>query len=215
MWPHRDRLDRQILPRVGQLRIRELSIARSQHPAVSPVHDPASGLASTSRASYSRSAKSSFRGPLGSGRCHGGDDVGVAVPEAAELGDDYPAAPRVDKLVRPRVTAPSYGGCPPPHGARISQWVRGLPGCRRRPWVRSLVLLTTATTEPRMNLYDPADLICYVHLSGRKDIRGAGADGVSPCMPLPSGYANQSPPTRLRRTGRPTSGRTGGPGLTA
>jgi hypothetical protein len=155
-------------------------------------------------------------GPSVAVAVHGEDGVGAAVPKAAELGDDYPAAPRVNKLVRPRVTAPSYGGCPPPHGGRISQWVRGLPGCRGRPWVRSLVLVTTATTEPRMNLYDPADRICYVHLSGRKDTRGSRADGVSPSIPLPSGYANQSPPTRLlRRAGRPRSGRTGSPGLTA
>jgi hypothetical protein len=50
-----------------------------------------------------------------------------------------------------------------------------------------------------MNIYDPSDHICYVHLSGPADARSAGADDTTACASLPSGYANQSPKTRLQR----------------
>jgi hypothetical protein len=70
-----------------------------------------------------------------------------------------------------------------------------------------------------MNTYDPADRIRYVHLSGPAGTRSAAThpapthsttpDPATPdpaatdrgtaCAPLPSGYANQSPRTRLHR----------------
>jgi hypothetical protein len=49
-----------------------------------------------------------------------------------------------------------------------------------------------------MNTYDPSDHIRYVHLSGPADARPTPADIVG-CTTLPSGYANQSPRTRLQR----------------
>ncbi|MGY1590865.1 hypothetical protein ACI79D_02695 [Geodermatophilus sp. SYSU D00708] len=67
-----------------------------------------------------------------------------------------------------------------------------------------------------MNTYDPSDRILYVHLSGPADARSAPADSTTSCTSLPSGYANQSPHTRLqRRTAplRPTPARR--PPLTA
>jgi hypothetical protein len=50
-----------------------------------------------------------------------------------------------------------------------------------------------------MNTYDPSDDIHYVHLSGPADARSAPADRAATCATLPSGYANQSPRTRLQR----------------
>ena len=50
-----------------------------------------------------------------------------------------------------------------------------------------------------MNTYDPSDHIRYVHLSGPADPRPAPADSGMGCTTLPSGYANQSPRTRLQR----------------
>ena len=47
-----------------------------------------------------------------------------------------------------------------------------------------------------MNLYYPADRICYVHLSGPVEARRTVADTTTVCSLLPSGYANQSPRTR-------------------
>ena len=47
-----------------------------------------------------------------------------------------------------------------------------------------------------MNLYDPADRICYVHLSCPAEARTTVADTTTVCSLLPSGYANQSPRTR-------------------
>jgi hypothetical protein len=49
-----------------------------------------------------------------------------------------------------------------------------------------------------MNVYDPADDIRYVHLSGSADARPAAADGTTTCSALPPGYANRSPRTRLQ-----------------
>jgi hypothetical protein len=57
----------------------------------------------------------------------------------------------------------------------------------------------TATTEPEMNTYDPSDHIRYIHLSGPADARTTHADSGTGCSTLPSGYANQSPRTRLQR----------------
>lgn len=48
-----------------------------------------------------------------------------------------------------------------------------------------------------MNIYDPADLICYVHLAGEADAGSSPAGDGLPCSTLPPGYANQSPRTRL------------------
>jgi hypothetical protein len=47
-----------------------------------------------------------------------------------------------------------------------------------------------------MNLYYPADRICYVHLSGPAEARTTVADSTTGCSSLPPGYANQSPRTR-------------------
>jgi hypothetical protein len=50
-----------------------------------------------------------------------------------------------------------------------------------------------------MNTYDPSDHIHYVHLSGPAEARSASAARAATCTTLPSGYANQSPRTRLQR----------------
>jgi hypothetical protein len=50
-----------------------------------------------------------------------------------------------------------------------------------------------------MNTYDPSDHIRYVHLSGPGDARTSPAHSRLGCTTLPSGYANQSPRTRLQR----------------
>lgn len=46
-----------------------------------------------------------------------------------------------------------------------------------------------------MNLYDPADRIYYVYLSGPAEARPTVADAPTDCSPLPPGYANRSPRT--------------------
>ncbi|MGY1640510.1 hypothetical protein ACI782_05175 [Geodermatophilus sp. SYSU D00703] len=51
-----------------------------------------------------------------------------------------------------------------------------------------------------MNTYDPSDHILYVHLSGPAGARSAHTESTTAtCTALPSGYANQSPHTRLQR----------------
>jgi hypothetical protein len=51
-----------------------------------------------------------------------------------------------------------------------------------------------------MNIYDPADRIQYIHMAGKVDAVNSSRVEDSPtCTRLPSGYANQSPPTRLQR----------------
>src|SRR3954453_11015459 len=50
-----------------------------------------------------------------------------------------------------------------------------------------------------MNTYDPSDRILYVHMSGPADARSAPADSATAGTVLPSGYASQSPRTRLPR----------------
>ncbi len=50
-----------------------------------------------------------------------------------------------------------------------------------------------------MNIYDPSDHILYVHLTGPADAYPALAGSGTTCTTLPSGYANQSPRTRLQR----------------
>jgi hypothetical protein len=56
-----------------------------------------------------------------------------------------------------------------------------------------------------MNTYDPSDHIHYVHLSGPAQARSpeaqvqVQANSETTCATLPSGYANQSPRTRLQR----------------
>ncbi len=82
-----------------------------------------------------------------------------------------------------------------------------------------------------MNIYDPADSLRYVHLSGPAEARSAQPAGPIPAgpipaspipatpiparlataSPLPSGYANQSPLTRLQR--RPAPARRDGVGV--
>jgi hypothetical protein len=54
-----------------------------------------------------------------------------------------------------------------------------------------------------MNTYDPSNHIFYVHMTGPADARSAPADSGATSATLPSGYANQSPRTRLQR--RPAS----------
>jgi hypothetical protein len=61
----------------------------------------------------------------------------------------------------------------------------------------------TTTRELPMNTYDPSDRILYVHLSGPADSRPAPAARTTTCTALPSGYANQSPHTRLQRRTTP------------
>ena len=50
-----------------------------------------------------------------------------------------------------------------------------------------------------MNTYDPSDRILYVHMSGPAGARSAPADSATAGTVLPSGYAYQSPRTRLPR----------------
>ncbi|HEX2074491.1 MAG TPA: hypothetical protein VHF92_11970 [Geodermatophilus sp.] len=50
-----------------------------------------------------------------------------------------------------------------------------------------------------MNTYDPSNYIRYVHLSGPGDARPTPEHSGTGCTTLPSGYANQSPRTRLQR----------------
>ncbi|MGY1643827.1 hypothetical protein ACI782_22190 [Geodermatophilus sp. SYSU D00703] len=53
-----------------------------------------------------------------------------------------------------------------------------------------------------MNTYDPADSIRYVHLAPEPAPRSTPRVEESRCDPLPTGYANQSPRTRLRSDAR-------------
>ena len=62
-----------------------------------------------------------------------------------------------------------------------------------------------------MNTYDPSDHIRYVHLSGPAAARTAPTNSGIECTTLPSGYANQSPRTRLQR--RPAHVRGNRPGV--
>jgi hypothetical protein len=50
-----------------------------------------------------------------------------------------------------------------------------------------------------MNIYDPADGILYVHMAEKAHPRSSPVAGGTTCITLPSGYANQSPRTRLQR----------------
>jgi hypothetical protein len=54
-----------------------------------------------------------------------------------------------------------------------------------------------------MNIYDPSDRILYIHMSGPADARSAAADSGTARTTLPSGYANQSPRTRLQHRPAP------------
>jgi len=56
-----------------------------------------------------------------------------------------------------------------------------------------------------MNLYDPAERTCYVHLSTPAEARTTVAGTTAACSLLPSGYANQSPRTRSLVRVRPVS----------
>ena len=53
-----------------------------------------------------------------------------------------------------------------------------------------------------MNTYDPADGIVYVHMAPQADPWSAPVIEARRCNTLPSGYANQSPRTRLRSSSR-------------
>jgi hypothetical protein len=59
-----------------------------------------------------------------------------------------------------------------------------------------------------MRTYDPADRIRYVHLAQETVAPTAVADTGRACDPLPAGYANLSPATRLSpATGTADAGR--------
>jgi hypothetical protein len=61
-----------------------------------------------------------------------------------------------------------------------------------------------------VNIYDPADRIVYVHLSGpAADRTPVAADMPAECHRLPAEYANQSPRTLLRDGRMPRGGRPG------
>jgi hypothetical protein len=66
-----------------------------------------------------------------------------------------------------------------------------------------------------MNTYDPSDHVLYVHLSGPADARLAPVDGERRRTTLPSGYANESPRTRLQRRPAHVRGNRTGIALTA
>ena len=51
-----------------------------------------------------------------------------------------------------------------------------------------------------MNTYDPANYIVYVSMNRTFPASGPSAATVATAHRLPSGYANGSPRTRLRRT---------------
>jgi hypothetical protein len=53
-----------------------------------------------------------------------------------------------------------------------------------------------------MNTYDPADSIVYVHMAPQADPWSVPLIETRRCNPLPTGYANQSPRTRLRSDAR-------------
>jgi hypothetical protein len=52
-----------------------------------------------------------------------------------------------------------------------------------------------------VNTYDPMDCIVYRHLDARTGSRSAADAAARSMNELPSGYANDSPRTHLRRTG--------------
>ena len=54
-----------------------------------------------------------------------------------------------------------------------------------------------------MNTYDPADSIVYVQMAPESDPWSRPVVETRRCNTLPSGYANQSPRTRLRSETRP------------
>ena len=54
--------------------------------------------------------------------------------------------------------------------------------------------------EPVMNTYDPSDYIAYVHMDRTFHASESSLAHDPAAHRLPSGYANGSPPTRLRRT---------------
>ncbi len=51
-----------------------------------------------------------------------------------------------------------------------------------------------------MNTYDPSDYIVYVHMDRTFPASESPLPRVPAAHRLPSGYANESPRTRLRRT---------------
>lgn len=53
-----------------------------------------------------------------------------------------------------------------------------------------------------MNTYDPADSIVYVHMAPEPDPWSRPVVQSQRCTTLPTGYANQSPRTRLRTDSR-------------
>jgi hypothetical protein len=67
-----------------------------------------------------------------------------------------------------------------------------------------------------MNVYDPADRILHVHMAGQAHARSSPVRGATTCITLPSGYADQSPRTRLqRRPGRSSGNQAGAASLSA
>ena len=54
-----------------------------------------------------------------------------------------------------------------------------------------------------VNTYDPADSIVYVHMARESDPWSPPVIRTQRCTTLPTGYANQSPRTRLRTDSRP------------
>ena len=53
-----------------------------------------------------------------------------------------------------------------------------------------------------VNTYDPADSIVYVHMAPESDPWSRPVVQTRRCTTLPTGYANQSPRTRLRTDSR-------------
>src|SRR4051794_1005071 len=98
----------------------------------------------------------------------------------------------------------------------FSAGFRGADGMSPASVSSHSVLERTADTEPAMNIYDPSEYIRYVHLSGAADARSTLVASTTACSPLPSGYANQSPRTRLQRQpAQRRGGRAGVVSLTA
>jgi hypothetical protein len=64
-----------------------------------------------------------------------------------------------------------------------------------------------------MRTYDPADRIRYVHLAQETPAPAAAADTRGACDPLPAGYANLSPATRLGPATGPADGSSARPAL--
>src|SRR4051794_6970482 len=98
----------------------------------------------------------------------------------------------------------------------FSAGFRGADGMSPASVSSHSVLERTADTEPAMNIYDPSEYIRYVHLSGAADAPSTLVASTTACSPLPSGYANQSPRTRLQRQpAQRRGGRAGVVSLTA